>query len=135
MDIPITENLVLVRTSFSSDERWRSFLQEVQSPPEPFNAFFSVVDDRGFSGKSAAEVVAALPEDYLHPAVFIADEKTLTEQGYPCLLVGPLPEEVREFRALAREVASIDNNLSIANMGFEEFEQASGPDGIFRGFE
>jgi hypothetical protein len=28
----------------------------------------------------------------------------------------------------------VENNLSIANMDFEEFADAVGPDGIFRGF-
>jgi hypothetical protein len=30
---------------------------------------------------------------------------------------------------------SIENNLSLANMGFEEFAGSIGADGVFRGFE
>lgn len=98
-------------------------------------ALFAIVDDPHFAGKSAEEVIALLPADYPHEAIFIVDERALTEEGHPCLVVGPLPDETRTFRVLARQVASIDSNLSIANMGFEEFEQASAPEGIFRGFE
>ena len=43
-------------------------------------------------------------------------------------------EEGQEFRTLPRGVQSIENNLSIRNMDFEEFANAAGEDGVFRGF-
>jgi hypothetical protein len=38
------------------------------------------------------------------------------------------------FRALPAEIQSIENNLSIANMDYQEFAQNVDSDGIFRGF-
>jgi hypothetical protein len=38
------------------------------------------------------------------------------------------------FRCTAGEVASIDANLSIANMDFSEFASSVDHDGVFRGF-
>jgi hypothetical protein len=32
------------------------------------------------------------------------------------------------------EIQSIENNLSLANMDFEEFAESADKDGIFRGF-
>jgi hypothetical protein len=40
----------------------------------------------------------------------------------------------REFRCEVGEVASIEANLSIANMDFEEFADGVEDDGVFRGF-
>jgi len=42
-------------------------------------------------------------------------------------------ERGRQFRAVAAQVASIDNNLSIANMGFQEFAELVDDAGVFRG--
>lgn len=134
MKFPSTENLALIRTSFSNEDGWRALLQTAKNPPAPFKPYFAVIDDQHFDGRTIEEVLAALPEDYSHSAVFIADDKAISDDGFPCLVVGPLGEEVRNFRTLAREIASIDSNLSIGNMGFEEFEDASGPDRVFRGF-
>jgi hypothetical protein len=40
----------------------------------------------------------------------------------------------REFRCEVGEVASIEANLSIANIDFEEFADGVEDDGVFRGF-
>jgi hypothetical protein len=58
----------------------------------------------------------------------------MSQPEYPLLVVDLLEERGRQFRAVAAAVASIDNNLSIANMGFEEFAGAVDDDGVFRGF-
>ncbi len=39
-----------------------------------------------------------------------------------------------EFRAIPSQIQGIENNLSIANMDFEEFAEAVDEDGVFRGF-
>jgi|GEM_PF-3302045 hypothetical protein len=41
---------------------------------------------------------------------------------------------IREFRALPTQIQGIENNLSIANMDFEEFADPMDEDGVFRGF-
>lgn len=40
----------------------------------------------------------------------------------------------RSFRCAVSEIASIEANLAIANMDFEDFADSIGPDGVFRGF-
>jgi len=40
----------------------------------------------------------------------------------------------RELRCEVGEVASIEVNLSIANMDFDEFADSADADGVFRGF-
>ena len=40
----------------------------------------------------------------------------------------------REFRAIPSQIQGIENDLSIANMDFEEFAESADESGIFRGF-
>jgi hypothetical protein len=40
----------------------------------------------------------------------------------------------RTVRVIPTELWGIENNISLGNMDFEEFEEHAGPDGIFRGF-
>ncbi|WP_454810617.1 DUF6924 domain-containing protein [Paenarthrobacter nitroguajacolicus] len=50
--------------------------------------------------------------------------------GFPILVVD-LDEESRPpFRCMASELYSIDNNLNIGNMDWEEFAEEAGNDGI-----
>ena len=72
--------------------------------------------------------------DHNHSFLFIADRLTLTHPEFPILVVDLYASRGREFRALPTQVQAIQNNLSIANMDFEEFANAVDKDGIFRGF-
>jgi hypothetical protein len=40
----------------------------------------------------------------------------------------------RSFRVIVQELWGVENNLSLANMDFEEFADSCDPDGVFRGF-
>ena len=42
------------------------------------------------------------------------------------------PEQT--FRVIPSELWSVENNLSLANMDFEEFAGAAGAEGVFLGF-
>jgi hypothetical protein len=50
-------------------------------------------------------------------------------------VVDLLDEPGRTFRVIPKAVSSVANNLSIANVGFEEFVEAADKDGIFRKIE
>ena len=43
-------------------------------------------------------------------------------------------ESGRWFRVVPGRMASVENNLSLANMGFREFADSTDPDSVFRGF-
>ena len=52
---------------------------------------------------------------------------------HPLLVVDLSKERGRQFRAVAVEISSLDNNLSIGNMGFAEFAELVDQTGVFRG--
>ncbi|CAE7254396.1 unnamed protein product [Symbiodinium natans] len=149
----------VVRTHFSeSDKRWQILQDELVAPQgeDQFRAYVRFQNDESaFSGLRPIEVVNALPDNYPQLYVFVADEDTLTTKESTVLVISfepgdaaeagegqdakPKPkdvkaEDLRSFRAVPSAVQCVENNLSIANMDFDDFLESSGSDGVFRGF-
>lgn len=134
MKIPSSGNAPLIRTDFSDEESWRNIVAMVTTPPEPFTFTMQLVDDHANDGATAEALMAALPAGHPHACMVLADGPAMSQSGHPLFVVDLVEEPGRRFRAVATEIASIDNNLSIANMGFAEFASAVHDDGVFRGF-
>jgi hypothetical protein len=132
MKIPSSENALLIRTDFSDESAWQKLTKAVSEPGDPFIFNMEIVDDRSNSGATVEQLMGALPKEYPQSFMVVADRAAISPPDYP-LLVVDLVERGRQFRAVAVEVASIDNNLSIANMGFEEFAGLVDQAGVFRG--
>ena len=132
--IPTTESAQIIRTDFSDQTAWEGLTAAVREPADPFIFNMEILDDRERSGATVEQLLAALPEDYPHSFVVVADSIAISQPDHPLLVVDLMEERGRQFRALAAQVPSIENNLSIANMGFEEFAEAVDESGVFRGF-
>jgi hypothetical protein len=131
-----TEQAVVLRTDFSDEACWRSVRAEVLAETvDGFRAYVDVIEDPAFDGFGTDEVLAAVGDDYRWGYLVVGDRVTMTEAEHPFLVLDLLHERGRSFRALPREIQSIENNLSIANMDFSEFADSASPDGVFRGFE
>jgi len=133
MNISTSENALLIRTDFSDQSAWNKLKTAVSEPEDPFIFTMEIVDDRPNSGATVGQVMDALPEDYPHSFIVVADSVAISQPDHPLLVVDLLEERGRQFRAVAAQVSSIDNNLSIGNMGFEEFAGLVDETGIFRG--
>lgn len=99
-----------------------------------FHARVQFLEDVELRGLAPRELLARLPRDYEHSTMFVVDSIATTTPEYPILIVDLGEEFGRTFRALPSAIQGIENNLSIANMGFSEFADATDKDGIFRGF-
>lgn len=124
---------MLIRTDFSDQTAWDKLIAVARGPDDIFRFNMEVVDDRANSGMTVEQLMEALPEDYQHSFIVVADGVAISQPDYPLLVVDLLEERGRQFRAVAAQVASIDNNLSIANMGFEEFAALVDESGVYRG--
>ncbi len=133
MKLPTSENALLIRTDFSDQSRWKKLAAAARMPEDPFTFNMQIVDDRANSGATVEQLMEALPEDYPHSFMVVADNISISQPDYPLLVVDLAEERGRQFRAIAAQVASIDNNLSIANMGFGEFVGLVDESGVFRG--
>ncbi|MFI9649356.1 DUF6924 domain-containing protein [Streptomyces sp. NPDC052040] len=138
--LPQTDETLLVRTDFSDQAAWGALRTAIATPNEDdFLAHVHIVDDPAHRDLTAEQVVALAPAR--GSLMIVADTTALTAPEMPLLAVMPHDEEdaqpgeeFSELRVIARELWSIENNLSIANMDWEEFADAADEDGVFRGF-
>ena len=127
----------LLRTEFGDDAAWERVVAALMSPPD-LGADDDVpnvepISDPSFSGVTGEALASALTGDS-SGYVLLADARTMAERDDLTVVYVDLREEPgRTFRCAVGEVASIEANLSIANMGFDEFAENIGPDGVFRG--
>jgi hypothetical protein len=133
MNIPLSERALLIRTDFSDPSAWQKLITAIRNPADPFLFNMEIVDDRANSDATAEQLVGALPEAYPHTFMVVADSVAISQPEHPLLVVDLYVERGRRFRAVAAQIAPIDNNLSIANMDFEEFAELVDDAGVFRG--
>ena len=80
---------------------------------------------------------SAVPvNDHGASVLFVADSITLSSADHPILVVDLLDSCGKSpFRCIPPELWSVDNNLNIANMDWENSASAAGEDGVSRGFD
>jgi hypothetical protein len=132
---PSALEALVVRTDFSADGAWEALRAVLLSPSEDgFLANVALVDDRQYEGLSPDQALELISADYQHPLLVLADSVTAASTELPLLVMDRWGEHGRCVRVVAAELWSIENNLSGANMDFEEFAGAVDADGVFRGF-
>ena len=157
-----SEATPLIRTDFSDDAAWQAIVGQVSKPVDfenPDNLdpgedgyvpYIVPIDDPQYEGVSGAALAdQAMAADLMQGYVLLADARSMAEAGssgevtVDYVDLSPYAAEDAEdfhtfpgrtFRCAVAEVASIEVNLSIANMDFHEFADGVAPDGVFRGF-
>ena len=131
--IPQDGDAPLIRTDFSNEAAWAALLIATRRPSsEGFLANVQVINDAHLDGASAEQIGSAA-RGTKHAVIFIADKFTMLREDQAVLCLDASAPEKR-FRVIPGELWSVENNLSLANMDFEEFVGAAGADGVFRGF-
>jgi hypothetical protein len=127
---------LLIRTDFTDDGAWLALVEEAGRPvgPDGFQAGVQPVDDRGFENLQVADLVAAVTEDGPFLA-FLADAASMHGHERTLVAVDLADTPGRTFRVTLPALWSVENNLRLANMGFDELADAVDEDGTFRGFE
>ncbi len=132
--IPDTNESPVIRTDFSDELAWKSVCAAIQKPVGEFRAYVDFVNDPEFAGLEAAQLPLMPWEDRKRSFAFIVDTTTISHPDHPVMVVDLRNQPGRTFRVIPSEMWGVENNLSIANMGFEDFAEATDQDGIFRGF-
>ena len=134
--IPDSANPVVLRTDFSDDQAWSRLCALISSPigRDGFLASVAFVEDPSFADLPPEALRARISGSHRHSFIVIADHTTFSMPEQPLLVMDILDAPGRFFRALPIRIQSIENNLSIANMGFGDFAEAADANGIFRGF-
>lgn len=133
-----TENPAVIRTDFDNQEAWETICRLIRAPVHEggnvFHAYVDFVEDVQYRDQPVAELLRVLPYDYKHSFLIVVDSESVSRTDFPLLVVDLIKSRGRGFRTVPAMVQSIENNLSIANMGFEEFAEAVDRDRVFRGF-
>ena len=129
----------VIRTDFSDEAAWVGVCAALQEPDAEsgYEADVACRSDPRYAGLTAEGVAALLPHEPL-AFMFIVDHRTLTHAERPLLVVDLGDTPGRSFRTIPSEVATIEANLSLANMDFAEYAEYAAvtwPDGIHRGFQ
>jgi hypothetical protein len=134
MNLPTTENTPLIRTDFASDEAWREVVRVATQPYEDgFVANLSLVDDRAFDGADPRTLAELAGRARWHAVLVIADAATMADPEHTLLCIDALHDGA-PFRIIPSELWGVENNLSLANMDYEDFASSCDADGVFRGF-
>ncbi|AVZ71603.1 hypothetical protein SLUN_04765 [Streptomyces lunaelactis] len=130
--LPQAEATLLIRTDFSDQAAWEALQTAVATPQEEdFLAYVDIVDDPAYRDLTSEQVTSLAADGEL---LIVADTTALTEPGMPLLVILKSESDGGELRVIAKELASIENNISIANMDWSEFVDGADEDGVFRGF-
>ncbi|MFI6284642.1 DUF6924 domain-containing protein [Streptomyces sp. NPDC051018] len=138
--LPQTNDTLLIRTDFSDQAAWQALWTTVTTPNEDdFLADVHIVDDPAYRDLTTGQIISLAPAGTGRRLMIVADETALATPEMPLLAVhlpyAYEPEQGHgELRVTAGELWSIENNLSLANMDWEEFAGAADADGVVRGF-
>ena len=141
--LPEGSNSLLLRTAFGHDDSWERLRVAVTAPVEvsypsgavdEFQAYLTVIEDRVYDGLSASDLLEDGFDRGGHSFIFLVDELALTHPEHPVLVVDLWDQPGATFRVIPTAMWGVENNLSISNMGFDEFAENVDEDGIFRGF-
>jgi uncharacterized protein YbcV (DUF1398 family) len=131
-----TENALVLRTDFSNQAVWERICGIIQKPVGifRFRANVEFVDAVEYAGLTKDQLLELIPKDYSHTFIIVIDRTAVSLPDHPLLIVDLYERSGREFRAVPSQIQGIENNLSIANMDFEEFAESVDESGVFRGF-
>jgi hypothetical protein len=143
IELPDATAVPVVRTDFSNDDVWAQLKADLAGPADDGSGYEPLLDyleRRDLSGLTAAafeaEIPRLYPTSYEFPFMIVVDEVAVNTPDHPVLLIDLNERDTTpSFRALPREIASIEANLSLANMDFFEFRNSADESGVFRGFD
>ncbi|MEU8003937.1 hypothetical protein AB0B66_22500 [Catellatospora sp. NPDC049111] len=126
---------LVLRTDFSDDAAWN----RLSAALDDLAGFRSATcaSDPAYAGVSVEALVdadASADEADKIIYLFVADAATMTDEEHRLLAVDLSSEPGRTFRVPPRWFADVSANLSIANMDFAEFADATDDSGTYRGF-
>jgi hypothetical protein len=133
-DLPDSDHALVVRTDFSDEAAWVRVCSQIAAPVGEFRAYVAFVSDPAFAGLNSSALTSLAQRGPYRSFLFVVDSVALADSEHPILVVDVVDEPGRTFRVIPSEMASVENNLSIANMDFADFAESVDADGVFRGF-
>ncbi|WP_406407536.1 DUF6924 domain-containing protein [Streptomyces sp. NBC_01643] len=143
---------LVVRTDYQDDQAWQHVVAALMEPSgdRQYEAHVHFIDDPAWAGATVDEVLTVVCTDDNLTIVFLADRTTMQAESHALLAVTTMTREEcvddedyeqltefgREFRTLPAGIHDVHANLSIGNLGFEEYAAWAhdDPERIYRSF-
>jgi hypothetical protein len=123
----------LLRTDGSRPDRWDALLARIRTPnADGFLAYVEPITDPALEGLDEEELRRLPRDEDAEHFVLVADERALAEDDFPIVVVDISGENRPSFRVTATCLWAVENNLSLANMDWAEFADATDADGVYR---
>lgn len=134
---PKTNDSIVLRTDFTDDNAWQKVCKIINTPKTSFGFVAKVefYDDRIFSNATQQQIMAGLPTTGNRWFLLVADNLSISHAEHPVLCIDLMKDVGANFRVIASQVVTVENNLATQSMAFTEFANAVDADGIFRGYE
>lgn len=133
--LPESDDSLVLRTDFSDDAAWEEVRTAISVPVGDFQAYVELVDDREYEDMTVDELTSLVSEQSNLTEIYVVDVLTIADPEHPVLVVDVCDEPGRTFRVIPTEMWCVENNLSVANMDWEDFAESLDENGVFRGFE
>lgn len=124
---------LVVRTDFSDEAAWKALVAAIEAGGGEFRSFVRFISDPARATMTSEQIVDFARREE-RTFIFVVDRLTLTSPDRPVLVIDAVERPGRSFRVVLASMWSVENNLAISNMDFEEFASAVEADGVFRGF-
>jgi hypothetical protein len=127
---------MVLRADYSNESKWGELKNEISNPNSEYGFFANVTfyENREYDKLTLEQILPRLSNKYGHPIILIADQLTFTDDEVTLICVDLVDLPGQYLRIITSEIWSIENNLSISNMDFQEFADSQDQDGVFRGF-
>jgi hypothetical protein len=132
ISIPKTDKVLLIRTDYSNEVNWRSLKVIIQKPGENYSEV-EIINTKKLGSAKLEEIIELVQKTTQHTFMFIVDSITIKHPDKPILVVDLFSSPGQSFRIVASKLWSVINNLSIANMDFEDFIENIDNENIYRG--
>lgn len=129
---------LVIRVDRSDNSKWKEICDEIKQPQSAnrYEAYVDFLDDRVLQNSSIEEIQQSLTDNTVynnsHSFFFIVDSITIASPEMPILCVSLFPEDTSYYRVIPIQVQSIENNLTTANLLYDELHIIKDKDGIIR---
>jgi hypothetical protein len=135
-EIDTVSYAAIIRSDFSNEVIWKKVCDEIKKPAKKYGpvAYVQRISNKKYDRITKEKLLANLPSNYLETFVFVFDSVSVNNQEHPLLCVELFEKKYRSFYIKPSDLWIAENNLSIANMDFEEFLESVDSSNIFKGF-
>lgn len=135
--LPNSKDVIVLRTDFTNDASWMKICKRIQTPDKQFGFLANIefINDTIFKSYSMKDLLNDTIQQYKHSFIFIIDSTTISNSESPILCVNLNTDKGKHFRVIPSLLWGVENNLSLANLDFEDFTNSVDSNGIFRGFK